>query len=432
MSDDLSSKSCLFYDYGLFLSVAEKLADSFGRVQYYMPWKGAYPGSNKLMIGDGLDRVERVRDFFDHVKEADLIYFPDLGDGDLQVYLQEQGKRVWGSGKGENLENFRWETKQLMKKLGLPTAPCKRVIGIEALRKELQNRDNLWIKISTMRADGETWHHLTWKLSEPRVAELEWRLGAKAPHMEFIVEDDIPDAQEEGYDGWNIDGNFPSQAMLGYEIKGAGLIGRVMPYGKLPETVRLVNEKLSPEMRRLGYRGNFSSELRNGILIDPCCRTPSPPGELYPEMYENYADCVWEGADGNLIDPIPKYKYGVEICVESDWSEKNWMAIHFPKEIEPFVKLRNYTKMDGVYYVLPMNEGPRVGAVIGLGDTLKEAVEQAIYNAKQIEGFHIEADIESVSKGIKTITDAQENGVYFSDEGDDIPSTEEIQSAVEA
>ena len=149
-------------------------------------------------------------------------------------------------------------------------------------------------------------------------------------------------------------------------------------------------------------------------------------------MYENYAECVWEGADGNLIDPIQKWKYGVEICVESDWSEKNWMAIHFPKEIEPFVKLRNYTKIDDVFYVLPMNEGPRVGAVIGLGNTLKEAVEQAITNAKQIEGFHIECDIESVSKGIKTITDAEESGTYFTDENDDIPSIEDIAQAVEA
>jgi hypothetical protein len=432
VSTDLSSRRCLVWDYGLFESCAAKLGESFGEVLYYVPWKGAYPGSNKLLIGEGVDNLTRVRDFFDHVDEADLIYFPDLGDGDLQVYLREKGKRVWGSGKGENLENFRWDTKLLMKKLGLPTAPAKLIVGIEALRDELKGRDNLWIKLSTFRADGETWHHLTWTLSEPRVAELEWRLGAKAPHTEFIVEDDIPNAQEEGYDGWNIDGGFPSLAMLGYEIKGSGLIGRVMPYEKLPDTVKLVNKKLGPEMKRLGYRGNFSSELRNGVLIDPCCRTPSPPGELYPEMYENYAECVWEGADGNLIDPIQKWKYGVEICVESDWSEKNWMAIHFPKEIEPFVKLRNYTKIDDVFYVLPMNEGPRVGAVIGLGNTLKEAVEQAITNAKQIEGFHIECDIESVSKGIKTITDAEESGTYFTDENDDIPSIEDIAQAVEA
>jgi hypothetical protein len=179
---DLSSKRCLCWDYGLFESVCAKLGESFGEVLYYVPWKGAYPGSNKLLIGEGVDGLTRVRDFFDHVDSSDIIYFPDLGDGDLQVYLREKGKRVWGSGKGENLENFRWETKLMMKDLGLPTSPAKLVVGIDALRSELKRRDNLWIKISTMRADMETWHHLTWKLSEPRVAELEWRLGAKAPH----------------------------------------------------------------------------------------------------------------------------------------------------------------------------------------------------------------------------------------------------------
>lgn len=433
MIENLKDKTVLVMDYGLFESTAVHLAKDFGKVLYYVPWKGAYPGSNKLLIGEGLDEITRVRDFFDHVPEADLIFFPDLGDGDLQVHLRAHGKRVWGTGKGENLENFRWRTKELMKKLGMPTSPCKKITGIDALRRELVERDGekVWVKVSTMRADLETRSSEKYILSKPWIDDLQHRMGAKGPYMEFIVENDLPDAQEEGYDGWCIDGEFPSLAMLGYEIKGSGLVGRVMPYGQLPKTVRDVNSALAPTMKEYEYRGSWSSEIRDGILIDPCCRQPSPPSELYPEMYENFSECVWAGANGEIVEPIQKFKYGVEICIESDWSEKNWMPIYFPESVAPFVKLRNFTKFGDTYHVLPMNEGPRVGAVIGVADTLLEACVQAMLNAKAVEGFHIEADTEAVGKGLKTVSDAQEKGVQFVDEGETIPTDEEVSAAVE-
>jgi hypothetical protein len=433
MSDDLSSKSLLIKDYGLFVCLAEYLAEFFGEVKYYVPWKSAYPGSNLALIGHGCKNVIRVRDFYDHVERADLIYYPDLGDGDEQEYLRSKGKRVWGTGKAENFENFRWQAKKIIREHGLPAGESERIIGVDNLRKRLENETAvLWVKMSTFREDWETKKFKgDYRLFKSTIDDFEHRRGAASEFAEWVIEQDIPDAVEAGYDGWCVDGQFPPHAMLGFEIKGSGLIGKVMPYKEFPEVVVTINDKLAPYYKKMGCRGNISTEIRDGILIDPCMRSPSPPIEMYPDMYSKYALAVWHGAGGEIIDPEPIWEYGCEIVLESSWAEKNWTPIYYPPEIAPFVKLRNYAYFHDLPNVLPMQQGPRVGAVIGLGHTLTEAVEKALKHAGMVEGHQIEADTESVGKGLLAIEQAQKDlGVNFTDEP--IPTPDDVAEMSEA
>src|SRR5512137_1964280 len=193
----------LIYDNGLFVSWAERLTEYFDRVLYYNPCKNAFPKSNSRLVGTGIEGVEKVTDFWDVVDDVDLFIFPDVYDGDLQNELRRQGKRVWGSGKGEEIELHRWETKQLLARMGLPVQPVVKIVGLEALRDHLKSVDGKkWIKVSWTRGDMETWEHESYDLSEPRLDELENKLGAKKKVIEFIVEDDIPDAVEVAYDGY--------------------------------------------------------------------------------------------------------------------------------------------------------------------------------------------------------------------------------------
>jgi hypothetical protein len=46
------------------------------------------------VVGEGFEGIERIHDFFDYVDEADIFIFPDVYDGDLQRYLEAQGKLV--------------------------------------------------------------------------------------------------------------------------------------------------------------------------------------------------------------------------------------------------------------------------------------------------------------------------------------------------
>ena len=201
MDNDLKSKCIFVVDYGLFASWALKLTEYFGRVLYFCPWKAGFPKSQQFSIGTGLEGVERVTNFWDHIEEADIFFFPDVYDGDLQEHLRDLGYPVWGSGKGEELELLRWQTKMFLKKdLHLPVQPVERIIGITDLREFLLENENKYVKISLLRGDFETFHHTTYNLSEPILDDIESKLGPYKFQKEFIVEDAIDEAIEVGYD----------------------------------------------------------------------------------------------------------------------------------------------------------------------------------------------------------------------------------------
>ena len=58
--DDYSNKSVCVYDNGLFVSLAQRLSESFGRVYYTTPWEAsAFPRSNARLIGQGIELFDQ-------------------------------------------------------------------------------------------------------------------------------------------------------------------------------------------------------------------------------------------------------------------------------------------------------------------------------------------------------------------------------------
>src|SRR5689334_1473842 len=104
---DISSKTCLVFGHGLELPVAERLARDFKRVLYFSEWEEGFSTINKAVIGDGIDNLERCYDFWSVKNEIDLWCFPDIGHSGLQLELEKQGFRVWGSRKADQLETNR-------------------------------------------------------------------------------------------------------------------------------------------------------------------------------------------------------------------------------------------------------------------------------------------------------------------------------------
>lgn len=416
---DLKSKSCLVADNGLFVEWAVKLAEYFGTVYYWSPWVDAFPKSNSLLVGDGLDEIKRIKNFWEYVNDVDLFVFPDVYYADVQAHLLSLGKRVWGSRYGDELELNRWKCKKLLPKIGLPVQPVEQIVGMDDLKEYLRENDNKWVKVSSTRGDFETFKHENYDLSEPKLDELDSKLGARKKIMKFVVEDDLPDRVELGYDGICIDGQFPPTAMMGFEIKDLGLIGHVRKYDDLAEPVREVNAALAPILKGYQYRNFFSTEIRYGkdndpYLIDPCCRAASPPSELYMEMFDNWGEVIWNGSEGIITDLNPVAKYGVEIMIHSAWADSHWQAVKFPDKIRPFVKLRNLTRIEGQYYFVPQEVGlPEIGAVIGLGETLEDAVEMAHDNCEQVHGYFLECRVDSVDKALAVIEQAAEYGIDF-------------------
>ena len=419
---DFSNKRVLIYDLGLFTELGVTLAKSFGDVLYYSPWQSPFPKSNSRIIGEGLaPNMHRIQDIWKYIDEdsVDLYVFPDVGDGGLQMHLRSIGKRVWGSGYGEQLEMFRPESKKHLKSVGIPVYNWKIVKGIDNLRAYLKVHDNVWVKVSTVRGDFESFKAVDYKNIEPKIDELEYRLGAKGKHYEFIVEDSIDDAVEVGWDGYCIDGQYPTQVMYGVESKDKGYIGHFQPYDKGPEPILEVNAKIAPTLEKYQYRNNWALECRiteDGTpwAIDPCCRFGAPPNELQQVMYTNLADIIWEGAGGVCIDPIPADEYGAELLIHSSFADQNWQAITIPDDIRQYVKLRNCTKIDSEYYVVPQAVGlPEIGAVVATGPTIEAAVNLCKKRASMIQGYMVECFDDCLEDVTEQIATLKKYGINF-------------------
>jgi hypothetical protein len=391
---DYKDKTVLVFDQGLFVEWAVLLSRSFGRVYYYMPWEGAFPKSNGLLVGEGLSNVIRLREFWSLLDEIDLFIFPDVYHGTLQLHLESLGKRVWGCRIAEALELDRAGSKEFCRELGIPIGPFATIKGIDALREYLQEHDDVYVKVSTTRGDMESFHANNYKLIEPRIDELEHNLGAKKKVMNFIVEQAIDPAVETGTDGFCIDGQFPDNSMFGVEIKDRGYVLQTSTYNKLPSQIRSVNDKLRQAFANTHFRGFWSSEVRIkdgiGYLIDPSPRAGSPPSELYQNLITNWPDIFWNGAEGALVEPELTASFGAELLIISEWADKNWQAISFPPELRDNVKLRNCCIIEGQYYCVPQAVGcPEIGAVIATGNSLEDAIERCKEIAEQVEGHYI-------------------------------------------
>ncbi len=412
---DFSKQTALVIDQGLYVHVAQRLAQSFGRVLYYCNgWRTAFPVSERFNVGAGLEGIQRVPNAWDHVENADLIVFPDTYFAGEQAFLRRQGKRVWGSGHAEILELYRDELKTVMKSAGLPVAPYRIIVGIDALRDYLRDNPGVYVKGNVFRGDVETFRNTNWVVTQPLLDDLASRLGPRQASTVFVVEDPI-EGVETGYDGACIDGRFPSVACFGYEAKDAGYIGRVVDYEDLPPPLKEVNTKLAPAMAALGCRSFFSTEVRVGpdrqpYLMDPAMRAGSPPSEAYIELFSNWDEVIWAGADGEVAEFKPVALYAAEIILRSQWATKHFLALDIPDSVRRFIKIHGHCRIEGRDYAAPL--GIReVGAAIGLGNSLEDAVNAALEHAQAVQGLELEFDRDALNSVMDSIEQGQQFGI---------------------
>lgn len=412
----------LFFDHGLFTSFAIKLSKWF-EVFYYTPWDScAFPSPNNAFVGDGFAEITRVKDFWRVVPDMDYFFFADIYGGGLQEHLRSLGKKVFGSGRGDQLEILRWKMRGLMDKVELPVNPAERVIGMPALREYLKKHEDVYVKVSGYRGLCETFHAESYALIEPLLDEIEDNLGGLKHVLPFIVERKIDAVVETGYDGYTVDGKFPDKALFGVEVKDCGYLGTFTDNDDIPEEVRFVNDKLSSLFKSTQYRMFFSTEVRidkNGVpfLIDMTCRLPSPPSQLIQEMYGNLDEIIIQGSQGILAHPSPIAKFGVSATIYSSFAEDHWTPIYVDPKVREAVKLHNHCQIEGIDYIIPSNvRMGEVGAVIGLGDTLEDAAANCRKNAEGVGGYSVRIKLESLKEGLCEIQKMQDYGIKFSDD----------------
>lgn len=440
---DLKTKSAkdatvLIYDAGLFTHLAEALVGQFKRVLYFNPsWKQAFPSSNQVYIGDGIPGVERVEQFWDIVDEVDLFVFPDIHNGDLQEQLKRMGKLVFGSGYSEEIEIERWAFKnEVLKDLGMPVQPVKRILGTKDLRKWLDDPKNVpsYVKVSLTRKDMESRKVFSRIAAELWICELEYKHGPIAREMEFIWEAPIPTTLELGYDGIVVVNQYADPACHGCEIKDAGYFMAVQPYATLPEPIKYVNEKMRKVWASYGLKGKISTEIRIGkdgkfYFIDPCQRFGSPPSQIECSLITNLGEVMYMAAQGVLIKPVYAAKYAVQVFMYSEKVDKEWVNYKIEPGYEKHFKFSFKYMDDKEIYTIPQNVGMAAsGSVVALADDPMTAIKRIVEYSGKIEAECLDIRLDSLPKAVKQIHEATKKGYRFGTAL--IPSVSAVAEAV--
>jgi len=407
-------------DTGLFCEAAITLAKRFKKVRYCCPgWVSATPVPNDAEIGKGMEGIEVVGDFHPYIEETDLFCFFDIYFGPLQVWLESQGKAVWGSRMSERFEIDRIKCREAMASVGLPVPKYEVVTGMPDLRKYLQGHKGVFVKGIKYRGSFETMNAATYAFIKPRLDKLEYDLGPFAAKEKFMVEDGIPDCVETGTDAWIVDGNLPARHMAGFEIKDLCYIARMVERESIPEPIRRWEEKMMPLFVKDGYRGNYSTEVRITkdkvpYMIDATMRLGSPPGELEMHLFKNFAEIVWYGANGIMQEPEERGEFGAQAIISSAWADGNMQPISFPKEYRDNIKLRNAVMIDGKFYVLPQRAAAaEIGSIVAYGDTLEQAIGHVKEIAGEISGYQIKVPLHAFDEADDELELARKMGLDF-------------------
>ena len=424
---NLRDKTIIIYDRGAYSYIAQFMAHYYGKVQYHNPSVGLYEKSPLSQIGKGLIGVDWLEDFWAEIvkivkenpKEKPVIFFPYIYDGSKQEALRLLGFPVCGSGMSEKMElNKLYYKQQVEKYMG-----AKSVIrtylakGLDDVREYLKNRDHAVLKnLEKYRGDFETFTHDNPHETEAFLLDVEYSLGVeRAKEIAIGIEKFVDIDCETGCDGFRLDDQMAPNMTVGYEIKDKGYVMRV--FEKAPPPIKKVNDALGPVYKRLGYRGPYSNEMiitKDGRIfpIDDTTRCGSPPTPSLIELYgKYYAQGVYDLAHGVMPSGDTEWKYGAEIILSSTWHIKNQLWVGCPKNFDRNLKLHNGVMKRGEYYCIPdltEDSSDEFGSVVGVGNTLKEAITKATDAIKELhvhdlsykEGLFDECE-EVIEKGRK-------------------------------
>ena len=423
MKTDLSSKSILVQDNGLFLNFALRMAEpgGFGKVYYVNNWRRGRPSFNEIAVGKGYDGIEVLKHEWDVMDKVDVIAFPDVLDGDRQVYLRRHGYKVWGSGKGEELELYRVFWKKMVAAMGLPVNDYKVIKGISNLRRFLEENEDKFIKISFMRGLWESRQHEKYWISKTHIDRLEYQLGPLAETTEFLVEEPVETKLEVAADGMFVTnsegiGRFLSLSLNGVEIKDSGYVGVVQRTEDMAGPFQMVSDALQPVLQRYGYANLFACESRidgddQPYPIDPCCRVASPAGEAQLATWDNLPEIVYHGAHGQIVDPVARAPYVAQAMIFNKGDENEWCAVDVPSEVRDKVKLYYGMRRGKEDWIVPqMNPFDEIGSVVDIGQTAEEAIKKVTAIAKKLGG-DISIKIEALADAAKAFDLMEQRGM---------------------
>lgn len=427
----VSEVTAIVVDHGIFLPIARRLGREFKKVYYFTQHERAFP-TVRDCIGDGFEDVERVDSVWDVKEQCDLFVFPDIGFSSLQRELLAQGKIVWGARDADSIEISRGKFLRSLMETSLPVAPYHKIIGMSSLRDHLQDKTDKWIKISKYRGDWETMHFRDMAQDEMELDARAVILGPWKELIPFYVFDEIETTIEDGCDTYCIDGAFPSLVIHGMEAKDKAYLGTFQKLADLPEEVRCVTDAFGPILAGYGYRSLFSAEVRitekgESYFIDPTLRAGSPPSQVMCEMIGNLGEIFWHGAQGELIDPVPEAKFGVQALVSIKGDRMAWGAMEVSEELDRWLKCGFCSRIGSRIVFPPDKDSPSgdVGWLVGIGDTMEQAINHLRKNTDALP-CGCSCQFTSLTELLQEVHEAEDKGMEFTDQ--EVPDPESVVS----
>ncbi len=131
-------------------------------------------------------------------------------------------------------------------------------------------------------------------------------------------------------------------------------------------------------------------------------------------MVGNLGEIIWEGSQGNLVEVKPTAKYAALAVLNSPWALKHWTPVEIPASIKQWVKIKNLTVIDGKSYYAPgRSEMAEIGVVVGLGDTLDEAIGLCEERGAMVNGYAITCQTDSLRESGESVEEAKALGIPF-------------------
>ena len=389
---DFSDKKVRVWDSGGHgVEHAVRLARDFGTVEYFTPWAEMGPTLDKRSIGKGMEGVTRIQDFLLDKRSVDLFYFVDAGAGDMAQDLRDDGFRVFGAGKAEELELDRMLMRKVQHELGLPTQHTVKIKGCRKLQEYLAKHPNKVVKLDVVRGDMESFVSDKLFLVDQQIHKMKFDFGPFKDDFEFVVEDKI-DGAEIGFDGFFTGTDFLLPCLWGLEHEYAYL-------GKydfeLPPLLSNVMYRLSKLLESYQYRGAISVEVRcpsrdKAYLIDMTCRYPYPLSVIYTESIKNYSEVIMGVASGEQVELEPVAPYVGMCSLLTHYTEKAWTLLEGAKADRKHVKMERVAKYDGEYYAV---RGEDNGfTIIGLGSSIDSVVGEIKERAEGVNCHGLEKD----------------------------------------
>lgn len=416
---DLSSIKVCIVDDGLSIPIARKMAESVDTVFYYKFSDRAFPVIREGIIGDGYDNIVRINDLWKIKKDVDLFMFPDIHNSGLQLELESQGFPVWGSREADSIEIDRQKFLKTLEEVGLSVPKYVVKTGLSELSELLKDKEDCYIKISRYRGDFETFHWRSWRLDSGTLDQWAVKIGAAKELLPFLVFDKIETPFEIGGDTYCIDGQWPEKMLHGIEWKDKSYLAAVTSTPKMPRQILEVMAAFAPMFEKFRYRNQFSMEIRptddDYFFTDPTCRLGLPSTASQLELLDNFAEIVWVGANGELIQPEYKAKFAAECIVKYGDKGDNWRVTEIPEEIRQWFKFSDCCEIDGQDCFPPnnSNEG-EIGWLCAIGDTPEETIENIKSYADQMPDG-LDVNVESMADILKEIEKMEEAGIHFTD-----------------